>query len=136
MNHEKGMSDAEWAFFKSFVAERQARRGRPPQDHRRVLDGVFWVAQNDRKWRDLPAQYGNWGSVHRQFKRWSEAGLWQDLETALNDTLACCEGNCPVDAHAVAIPCDVLSGEREAIKAKIASARTVARRRRGVVASH
>ncbi|MDD7909266.1 MULTISPECIES: transposase [Pseudovibrio] len=126
------MNDAEWTFFKSFVSERQARRGRPPQNHRLVLDGVFWVAQNERKWRDLPDHFGNWSSIHRQFKRWSEAGLWQDLEVALDDTLACCEGNCPIDAHAVAIPCDVLQSERETLKAKIYSAQQVARRRRGL----
>ena len=39
------MSDEEWAFFAPFVIETGPKRGRPPKDHRRVLDGVFWIAR-------------------------------------------------------------------------------------------
>jgi transposase len=35
------LSDKEWAFFAPFVIESGARRGRPPVDHRRVLDAIF-----------------------------------------------------------------------------------------------
>ncbi|MCA3292580.1 MAG: transposase, partial [Roseomonas sp.] len=38
------MSDAEWAFFAPFLIENRRRGGRRPLDHRRVLDGVLYVA--------------------------------------------------------------------------------------------
>jgi hypothetical protein len=37
-------SDEDWLFFKPFVIERGPKRVRPPADHRRVLDAVFWIA--------------------------------------------------------------------------------------------
>jgi hypothetical protein len=31
------------------------------------------------QWRLLPDSYGNWCAVHRRFKRWAEAGIWEQL---------------------------------------------------------
>jgi hypothetical protein len=35
------MTDEEWAYFEPFLIHRGG--GRPPQNHRRVLDAVFWL---------------------------------------------------------------------------------------------
>lgn len=48
------LSDEEWAFFEPFVMERRVLRGRPPADHRRTLNAVFWIARTGAPWRDLP----------------------------------------------------------------------------------
>jgi transposase len=47
------MSDEEWAFFAPFLVRTGERSGRPPGDHRRILDGVFWIARTGVPWRDL-----------------------------------------------------------------------------------
>ena len=39
-------SDAEWAFFEPFLIETGPKRDRPPNDHRRVLDGICESACN------------------------------------------------------------------------------------------
>lgn len=39
------ISDEEWSFFEPFVTRRVPHSGRRPQDHRRALDGVFWIAR-------------------------------------------------------------------------------------------
>ena len=80
------MSDKEWAYFEPFVIETGPKRGRPPGDHRLVLDGVFWIARTGAPWRDLPEEFGKWGSVYRQFRRWSVAGVWDAMLEALNAT--------------------------------------------------
>ena len=54
------LSDEEWAFFAPFVIEQGPKRGRPPADHRRVLDAVFWIARTGSPWRDLPNELGRW----------------------------------------------------------------------------
>ena len=79
------MSDEEWAFFEPFVTVRGPGSGRPPRDHRRVLDGIFWIARTGSQWRDLPEFFGKWSSVYRQFRRWTLAGLWDVLLETLND---------------------------------------------------
>ena len=80
------MSDEEWAFFAPFVIETGPRRGRRPRDHRLVLDGVFWIARAGTAWRDLHDHFGKWGSVYRQFRRWTLAGVWDVILEALNET--------------------------------------------------
>ena len=77
------MSDVEWAFLEPFLIETGPKRGRPPRNHRRVLDGVFWIARTGAPWRDLPETFGEWGSVYRQFLRWSRAGVWDVAIEAL-----------------------------------------------------
>ena len=64
---------------------KSGRGGRPPSDHGRVLDAIFWIARTGTPWRDLPSEFGNWNSVWRQFRRWTEAGLWDVLLQALAD---------------------------------------------------
>jgi len=89
------LDEDEWAFCAPFVIETGARRGRPPRDHRRVIDGVLWIALTGAAWRDLPEEFGNWSSVYRQFLRWSRDGRWRLLLeeakeaelTALRDAL-------------------------------------------------
>jgi len=79
------LSDEEWAFFAPFVIEAGALRGRPPRNHRRTLDAIFWIARTGAPWRDLPEELGNWNSVHRQYRRWTTSGLWDLMLEALAD---------------------------------------------------
>ncbi len=74
------LTDEEWSFFEPFV---MATNGRPPSDHRRTLDGVFWIARTGAPWRDLPDALGNSNSVHKQFRRWTTGGLWDLMLEAL-----------------------------------------------------
>lgn len=82
------MTDEEWAFFAPFLIENRSRGGRPPSDHRRVLDGVFWIARTGAPWRDLPPEFGAWNSVFRQFRRWTEAAVWDVILAALTESEA------------------------------------------------
>jgi len=80
------MSDEEWAFFERFILAVRAPNGRKPTNHRLVLDGIFWIARTGAPWRDLPGEFGKWSSVYRQFRRWTLAGLWEDIMEALNQS--------------------------------------------------
>ena len=57
------MSDAEWAFFEPFVVSSGGRSGRPPRNHRLILDGIFWIARTGAQWRDLHYYFGKWSTV-------------------------------------------------------------------------
>jgi len=67
------MSDEEWAIFEPFLV---SECGRPPSNHRCVLDGIFWMARTGSPWRDLPPEFGKWNSVWKQFRRWAVSGVW------------------------------------------------------------
>ncbi len=80
------MSDDEWAFFERFILAVRAPNGRKPINHRLVLDGVFWIARTGAPWRDLPDEFGKWSSVYRQFRRWTLAGLWEQILETLTES--------------------------------------------------
>ena len=80
------MTDEEWAVFEPFLATPSPHGGRPPQNHRRTLDGIFWLCRTGAPWRDLPAEFGKWNSVWRQFCRWCESGVWDILLQAVADS--------------------------------------------------
>jgi len=127
------MSDEEWAFFAPFMIETGPRRGRPPRDHRLVLDGVFWIARTGAPWRDLPDHFGKWSSVYRQFRRWSLTGLWDLLLEALNDTEGVPDSLQMIDSTIVrAHHC--AAGARGGLIARVSGARKVASRPRSICA--
>ena len=133
------MSDAEWGFFEPFLRAVRAPQGRRGSDHRRVLDGVFWIARTGSAWRDLPEEFGKWSSVYRQFRRWTLAGLWEAILEALNEGAASVSKGSPdrlqmidstiVRAHQHA------AGARGALRAKVLAVLEVASRPRSTSAS-
>jgi transposase len=80
------MTDEEWAFFAPFLVRTGPRSGRPPTDHRLILDAIFWIARTGAPWRDLDASFPKWTRVYRQFRRWTLAGVWDVILEALNES--------------------------------------------------
>jgi len=80
------MTDEEWAIFAPFLTTASSRGGRPPRNHRHRLDGILWICRTGAPWRDLPAAFGKWNSVWKQFRRWCESGVWDLLLQALADS--------------------------------------------------
>src|SRR5215510_3929582 len=80
------MTDDEWAYFEPFLIR---RGGRPPRNHHRVLDAVFWQMRTGAPWRDLPEELGNWNSIFRQFRRWADSGVFDVVLEALAGSGAC-----------------------------------------------
>jgi transposase len=76
------MTDDEWAYFEPFLIHHGG--GRPPRNHRRVLDAVFWLMRTGAPWRDLPEGFGNWNSIFRQFRRCRWTIVYATISTKRN----------------------------------------------------
>jgi transposase len=72
------MKDEEWGYFEPFLVQ---KRGRRPRNHRLVLDAVFWMMRSGAPWR--AAEFGEWNSIWRRFRRWAENGVWDAILEAL-----------------------------------------------------
>ena len=127
------MSDEEWAFFAPFVVETGPKRGRPPRNHRRVLDGVFWIARTGSPWRDLPESFGPWSTVYRQFRRWTLAGIWDVILEALNEAQGSPDSVQMIDST-ISRAHHSAAGARGGFRIRVSAVREVASRPRSISA--
>src|SRR5829696_1576018 len=81
MRRRHELSDAEWARLQPLLPPR--RTGRPRHDDRRILNGMLWKLATGVPWRDLPERYGPWQTVYTRFRRWTAAGVWDQLFAAI-----------------------------------------------------
>ena len=125
------LSDKEWQCLEPFVIQSGALSGRKPRNHRLVLDGIFWIARTGAPWRDLPGDFGKWGSVYRQFRRWSVSGLWDAMLEALNATGAAQSSVQMIDSTIVRAH-QHAAGAKGGLKTRILAARAAATRPRSI----
>jgi transposase len=83
------ITDAQWAFLEPlFRPKRRADgRGRPWQDTRAALNGVFWVLRTGAPWHDLPRRYPPYQTCHRRLQHWQRSGLLTRLLQKLAEDL-------------------------------------------------
>ena len=74
---EMDLTTRQWSLLSPLVAPDHLlkRRGRPHQDARAVLNGVFWVLRTGARWADLPSRYPPHQTCHRRFQEWLGNGV-------------------------------------------------------------
>ena len=77
--HRHDISENVWALLEPHLPGQRGQWGGIAQDNRRFIDAVFWGLRTGAPWRDLPPDYGKWGSVHQRFIRWRRKGVWKKL---------------------------------------------------------
>jgi len=79
------LTDGEWEIIAPLLPSRQdrPRGGRPTENDRRILNGIFFVLRTGTPWRDVPERYGPYTSVYNRFNRWAKAGVWLRVFEAL-----------------------------------------------------
>ena len=73
------MTDDEWDDVQFIFAWLHPDRGRPLACPRTALDACFHAACSDKPWRELPAVFGKWQTIHRLFVRWTHKRAWEQL---------------------------------------------------------
>ena len=71
------LTDEEWSLIEPLLPGAEGGRvGRPREDDRRILNGIFFVLRTGTPWRDLPERYGPYTTVYNRFNRWAKRGVW------------------------------------------------------------
>jgi transposase len=75
------LTDTQWTMIAPLVQPRESvrRRGRPWQDARSVVNGIFWVLRTGAAWADLPDRYPPHQTCHRRFRAWLKDGTLSEL---------------------------------------------------------
>ena len=76
------LSDEQYNIIKPFLPNKS--RGIPRVDDRRVLSGIIFCLQRGYRWSDVAAQYGPAKTLYNRYKRWSDAGIFDQIFSALS----------------------------------------------------
>jgi len=75
------LSEEEWRVVDPLLPA--VGKGKPRQDDRRIVNGIFYVLRTGSPWRDLPERYGPYTTVYNRFNRWAKKGVWLRMFEAL-----------------------------------------------------
>ena len=76
------LTDEQWAIVEPLMPA-NGEAGGQWEDHRPIMNGMFWVLNTGSAWRDLPSRYGPWQTVYDRFNRWSKDGMFDRMIEAL-----------------------------------------------------
>ena len=79
------LTDEQWELIADVFPPRAAT-GRPPVDRRDVVDGILWIMRTGAPWRDLPEEFGKWGTVWDLFDKWNDDGTLDEILHRLRGT--------------------------------------------------
>jgi transposase len=106
------LAEEQWHRIRDLLPPDQGQPGRQRRPNREMVNAMLWVLRTGAPWRDLPARYPNWKSVHTRFLRWSKRGVWKrvldELAQDLDDELVI------VDASIVRAHQDAHGGKKPA----------------------
>ena len=81
------LSDQEWAILEPLIPSAKAG-GRPRSvDMRQILNGIFYLLRSGCAWRLVPHDYPAWSTIYDYFRKWRNAGVWEQIVTTLRERL-------------------------------------------------
>ena len=76
------LTDDEWELIKGLFPA-PAKMGRPQRCRRQIVDAILWILRTGAPWRDLPEEYGPWGTVWDLFDKWNGDGTLDQILSLL-----------------------------------------------------
>ena len=61
----------------------RSRLGRREKDYHLMVEGIIWVMRTGGSWRALPERFGPWQTVAGCYRRWCQAGVWEQVRQVL-----------------------------------------------------
>ncbi len=74
-----GLRDDQWDRIKDILPGRDGHVGGTAADNRLFVEAVLYRFRTGIPWRDLPARFGYWKSVHQRFGRWAKSGVFERI---------------------------------------------------------
>lgn len=80
------LTDEQYALLEPYLPQSEGP-GRPWEEHRRILNGLFWKLSTGASWRDIPERYGPWETIYSRYTAWRSEGRWDQMLQALQAKL-------------------------------------------------
>ena len=69
------LKDEQWDRIKDMLPGKASDPG-PTAQNRLFVEAILWIGRTGAPWRDLPEEFGHWGSTYNRFNRWCKRGIW------------------------------------------------------------
>jgi transposase len=76
------VTDNQWKIIEHCLPKPKST-GRPSLNSRKVFNAILFILESGTKWRYIPKEYGNWNSIYHKFRKWIEAGVFEEILQAL-----------------------------------------------------
>jgi transposase len=73
------ISDENWQKLYEILRFSPKIRVKKEEKTRKFVEGVHFILKTGAQWRELPAYYGKWRSVHKRYEAWCRKGVWLDV---------------------------------------------------------
>ncbi len=81
------LTDIEWLILEVLIPATSIR-GRPREvDMREIINAILYVLRSGCAWRMMPHDLPAWQTVYGYFRRWRQAGLWEQMNDALRESV-------------------------------------------------
>jgi putative transposase len=84
IGHDSEISDKFWNKIKPLLPLPKPHKepGRPREDDRKIMNGIFYLLLTGCQWKALPGCYGAPSTVHGRFQEWQRVGLFENMWVA------------------------------------------------------
>jgi transposase len=79
------LQDEDWLKVAPLLLSNTYGGGGSAKDNRLFIEAILWRVNNQKRWSDLPVEYGSWNTCYVRFRRWNDSGIWKDLASSLAD---------------------------------------------------
>ena len=86
------VSDEEWALVAPYLTLMDENAPQRMYALRDLFDALRWMVRSGASWRMLPHDFPPWEAVYQQMRRWTAAGVFEELVHDLRSVLRLCAG--------------------------------------------
>ena len=84
-SYPSDLREGEWALLEPLVPAIKAG-GRPARHTRReIVNAILYVVQGGNQWRAMPHDLPPWQTAYYYFRRWRNAGTWEQIHSAIRE---------------------------------------------------
>lgn len=84
------LTEQVWQEIGPLLPRLQRAPKRAVYEHRRMLEGILWVMQTGRAWREVPEACGPWHTVYQRYRLWRQRGIWEQIRCMLHPNAPGC----------------------------------------------
>ena len=81
------LTNRQWRLIAPLLPGKSKDPGRTANSNRSTIEGILWVMRTGSPWRDLPPEFGKWGTVYQRFNRWTKSGVFDRIFEATSGDL-------------------------------------------------